>query len=134
MTGTVVMPATERERQGKESKGLWMSNGNTDNFEAGGFFACWVKGKLIANILPLCIKMCIIFFWLFYLFCKQNKCCTNWSKKRISMHAESLTIVNLHNYDKKGAHKPSTVLINVSKINWWSLDFHSRQGPATKPT
>lgn len=29
--------ATERERQGKDSKGLWMSNGKTDNFGTGFF-------------------------------------------------------------------------------------------------
>lgn len=44
------------------------------------------------------------------------------------MHGESLAIVYLYNYNKKGTHRPSTVLINISKINWWSSDFHSSQG------
>lgn len=55
MTGTVMMPAAERQMQGKESKGLWMSNGKTDNFGTGFFWGVGVvKGKLIANTLPLC--------------------------------------------------------------------------------
>lgn len=51
--------------------------------------------------------------------------------QRSNMHGESLAIVYLCNYNKKGTHGPSTVFINISEINWWSLDFHSSQGAAT---
>lgn len=59
------------------------------------------------------------------------------------MHSESLAIVYLHNYNKKGTLRPSTLLINISKMNfrssfsmfqnelWKSLDFHSSQEAIT---
>lgn len=126
-----MVPATERERQGRESKGLWLSNGNSDNFGAGVFFGCCVNRKMIVNTLPLCIKMCIVFFWLFYCSVNSITAAQTGQRKRSSMHGESLAIVYLCSYNKKGTNRPSTVLINISKINWWSSDFHSRQAPAT---